>query len=81
MASEGLRYPFLWGVLQGPHRGLSPLIFALPPNSSIDHLVGVILKYPRREESGQRESLDPGPIDQRYTGPRIWTSENATSRH
>jgi hypothetical protein len=31
-------------------------------NPSIDHLVAVILKYPRREESGRRESLNPGPI-------------------
>src|SRR5215211_4028992 len=66
-------------VLQESHRGLSPLIFALPPNPSIDHLVGVILKYPQREESGQGKRLNPGATNQRYTGPRIWTSENATS--
>ena len=29
-------------------------IFDLPPNPSIDHLVAVIMKYPRREESGRR---------------------------
>jgi hypothetical protein len=38
----------------------------------------VILKYPRREESGRRKSLNPGPIGQRNTEPRIWTSENAS---
>jgi hypothetical protein len=49
------------GTLE-PHRGLSPLVFDLLPNPSIDHLVAVILKYPRREESGRRKSLNPGPI-------------------
>jgi hypothetical protein len=34
-------------VLQKPHRGFSRLVFDLPPNPSIDHLVAVILKYPR----------------------------------
>jgi hypothetical protein len=34
-------------MLQEPHRGLSPLIFDLPPNPSIDDLVAVLLKYPR----------------------------------
>jgi hypothetical protein len=38
-------------VLQDPHRGFSRLVFDLPPNPSIDHLIAVILKYPRREES------------------------------
>ena len=38
-------------------------IFDLPPNPSIDHLVAVILKYPRREESGRRKSLNPGLMD------------------
>ena len=55
-------------VLQERHRGFSRLIFDLPPNPSIDHLVAVILKYPRREESGRRKSLNPGPIGQHYTG-------------
>jgi hypothetical protein len=68
-------------VLQESHRGFSRPIFDLLPNPSIDHLVAVILKYPRPEESGRRMSLNPGPIGQRYTGPRIWTSENPTSRH
>jgi hypothetical protein len=53
---------FLMGGLQKPHRGFSRLAFDLPPNPSIDHLVEVILKYPRREESGRRKSLSPGPI-------------------
>ncbi len=48
-------------VLQKRYRGLSRLVFDLPPNPSIDHLVAVILKYPRREESGRRKSLNPGP--------------------
>jgi hypothetical protein len=30
-------------VLQKPYRGLSPLVFDLPPNPSIDSLVPVIL--------------------------------------
>jgi hypothetical protein len=50
------------GVLQNPHKGLSCLIFDLLPNPSIYHLVAVILKYPRREESGRRKSLNPGPV-------------------
>ena len=70
----------LW-VLEKPYKGLSPLVFDLLPNPSIDHLVAVILKYPRPEESGRRKSLNPGPIGQRYTEARIWTSENASSRH
>jgi hypothetical protein len=49
-------------VLQEPHRGLSCLVFDLPPNPGIDHLVPVILKYLRREESGRRKRLNPGPI-------------------
>jgi hypothetical protein len=48
-------------VLQESHRGWSTLIFDLPPNPSIDHLVAVILKFPRREEWGQRKSLNPCP--------------------
>jgi hypothetical protein len=68
-------------VLQERHRGFLRLVFDLPPNPTIDHLVAVILKYPRREESGWRMSLNPSPIGQRYTGPRIWTWEIATSRH
>jgi hypothetical protein len=71
MACKSPRYPFLMGSLQEPHRGLSLLIFDLPPNPGIDHLVAVILKYPRREESGQRKSLNPGPIGQHYTGSWI----------
>ena len=39
-------------VPQEPHRGLSPLVFDLLPNPSFDHLVPVILMYPREEESG-----------------------------
>jgi hypothetical protein len=62
MASKSLRYPSGRWVLQEPHRGLSPLVFDLPPNPSIDYLVPVILKYLRREESGRRKSLNPGPI-------------------
>ena len=50
----------LMGRAQEPYRGLSPLIFDLLPNPSIDHLVAVILKYPRREESDWRKSLNPG---------------------
>src|SRR5215218_267300 len=69
------------GVLRKPYRGLSPLVFDLPPNPSIDRLVAVILKYPRREESGQRKSLNPDPMGQRYTGSRIWSSENTPSTH
>jgi hypothetical protein len=61
MASEGLRYPFYWAVLQKPRKGFSPLVFDLLPNPSIDHLVAVILKYPRREESGRRKCLNFGP--------------------
>src|SRR5215207_2225566 len=49
-------------VLQERHKGFSRLVFDLLPNPSIDHLVSVILKYPRREESGRRKSLNPGPI-------------------
>jgi hypothetical protein len=45
--------------------GFSRLVFDLPPNPSIDYLVAVILKYPRREESGWRKSLNPGPTGQR----------------
>jgi hypothetical protein len=62
MASPGLRGVSNGRVLQKPHKGFSCLIFDLPPNPSIDHLVAVILKYPRREESGWRKSLNPGPI-------------------
>jgi hypothetical protein len=51
----------LW-VLEKPYKGLSPLVFDLPLNPSIDHLVAVILKYPRREESGRGKSVNPGPI-------------------
>jgi hypothetical protein len=58
-------------VLQKPHRGLSLLDFDLLPNPSIDHLVPVILKYPRREESAWRKSLNPGPIGQHNTGSWI----------
>ena len=57
-------------VLRVAQRGLSPLVFDLLPNPSIVHLVPVILKYPRREESGWRKSLNPGPIGQHYTGLR-----------
>ena len=53
-APESLPYQFEWGVLRKPHRGFSRLVFDLLPNPSIDHLVPVILKYPRREESGRR---------------------------
>jgi hypothetical protein len=49
-------------VLQEPRRGLSPLVFDLLPNPSIDHLVAVILKYPQGEETGRRKCLNPGPI-------------------
>jgi hypothetical protein len=52
----GLRYPSDRTVLQKPYRGFSRLDFDLPPNPSIDHLVPVILKYPRREESLEEES-------------------------
>jgi hypothetical protein len=62
MPSEGLRYRLEGLGLQESHRGFSRPIFDLPPNPSIDHLVPVILKYPRREESGRRKSLNPGPI-------------------
>jgi hypothetical protein len=62
MASESLRYPSGEWVLQKPYRGFSCLVLDLPPNPSIDHLVGVILKYPRREESGRRKRLNPGPM-------------------
>ena len=55
-------------MLQEPHRGFSRLVFDLPPNPSIDHLVAVILKYPRQDESGRRKSLNPGPIGKHYTG-------------
>ncbi|HET6661114.1 MAG TPA: hypothetical protein VFH16_14455, partial [Rubrobacter sp.] len=80
MASEGLRYLLegVGGVLQESHRGFSFLVFDLPPSPSIDHLVAVILKYPRREESDRRKSLIPGPIGQHCTGPRIRTSKNAS---
>jgi hypothetical protein len=61
MASEGFRYPLEGSVLQESHRGFSRLVFDHPPNPSIDHLVLVILTYPRREESGWRKSLNPGP--------------------
>jgi hypothetical protein len=57
--------------IQEPHRGFSRLVFDLPPNPSIDHLVAVILKYPRREESGRRKRLNPCPIGQYYTGSWI----------
>ena len=60
--SNGLRGYSNGGVLQNPHKGLSPLDFDLLPNPSIDHLVPVILKYPRREGSSRRKSLNPGPI-------------------
>jgi len=63
MASESLRYLLEGWVLQESHRGFSRPIFDLPPNPSIDHLVPVILKYPRREESGWRMSLSPGLMD------------------
>jgi hypothetical protein len=46
-------------ILQNPHRGFSCLVFDLLPNSSIDHLVAVILNYPRREEMGRRKGLNP----------------------
>ena len=46
-------------VLQEGHRGFSRLVFDHPPNPSIDHLVAVILEYPRREESGRRKCLNP----------------------
>jgi hypothetical protein len=62
MASEGLRYLLEGFGLQESHRGFSRPIFDLPPNPSIDHLVPVIVKYPRREESGRRKSLNPGSI-------------------
>jgi hypothetical protein len=62
MASEGLRYLLEGFGLQEGHRGFSRPIFDLPPNPSIDHLVPVIVKYPRREESGRRKSLNPGSI-------------------
>jgi len=68
-------------VLQEPQRGFSCLVFDLLPALASTHLVPVILKHPRREESGRRKSLNPGPIGQPYTGPRIRTSENASSRH
>ena len=42
-------------------QGISRLVFDLLPNPSIDHLVAVILKYPRREESGRRKRLNPDP--------------------
>jgi hypothetical protein len=42
--------------------GFSCLAFDLPPNPSINHLVLVILKCPRRDDSGRRKSLNPGPI-------------------
>jgi hypothetical protein len=71
MASEGLRYLLEGGLLQQCHRGFSRLIFDLLPNPSIDHLVAVILKYPRREESGLRKSLNPGLIGQHCTGSWI----------
>jgi hypothetical protein len=81
MASPGLRGVSNGGYFRNLTRGFSRLVFGLLPNPSIDHLVAVILKYPRREESGRRKSLNPGPVAWRYRGPRIWTSENATSRH
>src|ERR687889_884018 len=62
-------------------QGISRLVFDLLPNPSIDHLVAVILKYPRREESGRRKSLSPGPIGQHCTGSRIRPSENSPSTH
>jgi hypothetical protein len=60
--SNGLRGDSNRRVLQNPHKGFSRLVFGLLPNPSIDHLVAVILKYPRREESGRRKSLNPCPI-------------------
>ena len=69
--SNGLRGDSNGEVPQEPHRGFSRPIFDLPPNPSIDHLVAVILKYPRGEESSRRKSLNPGPIDQHYTGSCI----------
>jgi hypothetical protein len=44
----------------GESQGFSRLVFDLLPNPSIDHLVSVILKCPRREESDWRKSLNPG---------------------
>jgi hypothetical protein len=58
-------------VLEELHRAFSRLVFDLLPYHSIDHLVPVILKYPRREELGWRKSLNPGPIGQHYTGSWI----------
>ena len=81
MASEGLRYPLEGVGTPGESQGVLTPHLRPASNPSIEHLVAVILKYPRREESGRRMSLNPGPIGQRYTGPRIWTSENASSRH
>jgi hypothetical protein len=80
MASESLRYLLEAWVLQETHRGFSFLVLDLFPNPSIDHLVAVIQKNPRREESGPRKCLNPGPTGQRYTGLRICTSENASAR-
>jgi hypothetical protein len=60
--SNGLRGDSNGEVLQKPLEGFSRLVFDLLPNPSIDHLVVVILKYPRPEESGWRKSLNPGPI-------------------
>jgi hypothetical protein len=62
MASEGLRYLIRRVGTPGESQGVLTPIFDLLANPSIDHLVAVILKYPRREESGRRKCLNPGPI-------------------
>ena len=61
MASEGLRYP-LEGAYTRRVTGGSHASSLTSSSPGFGHLVAVILKYPRREESGRRKSLNPGPI-------------------